>query len=507
MSSRRFGTKCSGCLQGISPQDLVRKARDRVFHLKCFTCCVCRKQLSTGEELYVLEENKFVCKQDYMSGKLSVDPYVMSDEEEEIESMDTGDASLKSPGSDTNVLHAPNTPSTPSAPQTTDLEKVSSVNSRDEGDEDDDELENNKDDDDKRSGEEEKGSKRRGPRTTIKAKQLEVLKNAFNKTPKPTRHIREQLAKETGLPMRVIQVFSGVLRCSFRINAEQSKQKTQPFPPTTIKKIFLPILFWHCTAPHGTRVNNPSEDRLHLVANINTLPSRPPHTAINRGIPSSRATRENQTVRVLLVGVDETVSQDHDSLVWLVRQPRNPEVLGSIPPPLCTLNPDRLCLVYPSRNPEVLGSTPHDEVPERNNETQYYNSETQYYNSETQYYNSETQYYNSETQYYNSETQYYNSETQYYNSETQYYNSETQYYNSETQYYNSETQYYNSETQYYNSQTQYYNSETQYYNSETQYYNSETQYYNSERQYYNSETQHQGRGRLGVDALWTIVLT
>ena len=50
------------------------------------------------------------------------------------------------------------------------------------------------------------GTKRRGPRTTIKAKQLEVLKTAFNQTPKPTRHIREQLAKETGLPMRVIQV-------------------------------------------------------------------------------------------------------------------------------------------------------------------------------------------------------------------------------------------------------------------------------------------------------------
>jgi len=50
------------------------------------------------------------------------------------------------------------------------------------------------------------GSKRRGPRTTIKAKQLEVLKTAFSQTPKPTRHIREQLAKDTGLPMRVIQV-------------------------------------------------------------------------------------------------------------------------------------------------------------------------------------------------------------------------------------------------------------------------------------------------------------
>ena len=30
MIIRRFGTKCSGCGQGISPQDLVRKARDKV---------------------------------------------------------------------------------------------------------------------------------------------------------------------------------------------------------------------------------------------------------------------------------------------------------------------------------------------------------------------------------------------------------------------------------------------------------------------------------------------
>lgn len=48
--------------------------------------------------------------------------------------------------------------------------------------------------------------KRRGPRTTIKAKQLETLKAAFAATPKPTRHIREQLSRETGLSMRVIQV-------------------------------------------------------------------------------------------------------------------------------------------------------------------------------------------------------------------------------------------------------------------------------------------------------------
>ncbi|KAH8041454.1 hypothetical protein HPB51_015816 [Rhipicephalus microplus] len=63
----RFGTKCAGCSLGISPTDLVRRARSKVFHLKCFTCLVCRKQLSTGEELYVLDEHRFVCKEDYLA--------------------------------------------------------------------------------------------------------------------------------------------------------------------------------------------------------------------------------------------------------------------------------------------------------------------------------------------------------------------------------------------------------------------------------------------------------
>lgn len=72
---RRFGTKCAGCSLGISPSDLVRRARNKVFHLKCFTCMMCRKELSTGEELYILDENKFICKEDYISSKLSGKPF------------------------------------------------------------------------------------------------------------------------------------------------------------------------------------------------------------------------------------------------------------------------------------------------------------------------------------------------------------------------------------------------------------------------------------------------
>lgn len=45
------------------------------------------------------------------------------------------------------------------------------------------------------------------PRTTITAKQLETLKNAYNNSPKPARHVREQLSQDTGLDMRVVQVW------------------------------------------------------------------------------------------------------------------------------------------------------------------------------------------------------------------------------------------------------------------------------------------------------------
>ena len=71
-------------------------------------------------------------------------------------------------------------------------------------DEDNDDIDKDLDDDEKKEG---KDGRRRGPRTTIKAKQLEVLKNCFDQNPKPTRLMREQMAKETGLPMRVIQVW------------------------------------------------------------------------------------------------------------------------------------------------------------------------------------------------------------------------------------------------------------------------------------------------------------
>ncbi|XP_077162363.1 LOW QUALITY PROTEIN: LIM/homeobox protein Lhx3 [Paroedura picta] len=121
---KRFGTKCAACQQGIPPTQVVRRAQDFVYHLPCFSCVVCRRQLATGDEFYLMEDSRLVCKADYETAK-----------QREAEST----------------------------------------------------------------------AKR--PRTTITAKQLETLKNAYNNSPKPARHVREQLSSETGLDMRVVQVW------------------------------------------------------------------------------------------------------------------------------------------------------------------------------------------------------------------------------------------------------------------------------------------------------------
>lgn len=66
LSCRRVSTKCSLCLNVILPTDLVRHSRDSsVFHLKCFFCVVCHKQLSTGDEYCLLENFRPVCREDF----------------------------------------------------------------------------------------------------------------------------------------------------------------------------------------------------------------------------------------------------------------------------------------------------------------------------------------------------------------------------------------------------------------------------------------------------------
>ncbi|XP_049535890.1 LIM/homeobox protein Lhx3 isoform X2 [Anopheles darlingi] len=130
---KRYGTKCAACDLGIPPTQVVRRAQDNVYHLQCFMCSMCSRQLNTGDEYYLMEDCKLICKPDYEAAK--------------AKGLYLSDGSL--------------------------------------------------------DGE----SSNKRPRTTITAKQLETLKSAYNSSPKPARHVREQLSQDTGLDMRVVQVW------------------------------------------------------------------------------------------------------------------------------------------------------------------------------------------------------------------------------------------------------------------------------------------------------------
>ena len=71
------------------------------------------------------------------------------------------------------------------------------------------------------------------PRTTISAKQLDVLKQAYNNSSKPPRHIREKLAADTNLDMRVVQVWFQNRRAKEKRLKKDADRRWQSTAPTT----------------------------------------------------------------------------------------------------------------------------------------------------------------------------------------------------------------------------------------------------------------------------------
>uniref|UniRef100_A0A8C3GLN7 LIM zinc-binding domain-containing protein n=1 Tax=Cairina moschata TaxID=8855 RepID=A0A8C3GLN7_CAIMO len=62
--SRLFGIKCAQCRAAFSSSDLVMRARDHVYHLECFRCAACGRQLLPGDQ-FCLRERDLLCRADH----------------------------------------------------------------------------------------------------------------------------------------------------------------------------------------------------------------------------------------------------------------------------------------------------------------------------------------------------------------------------------------------------------------------------------------------------------
>lgn len=143
-----------------------------IYHLTCFSCALCSRQLDTGDEFYLMEDRKLVCKPDYEQAKAKGDvsfPRFPSSFHFSSIFLARGKGKISFLFFFFLVLF-----------RIAELADGGSI----DGDQ---------------------PNKR--PRTTITAKQLETLKLAYNTSPKPARHVREQLSQDTGLDMRVVQVW------------------------------------------------------------------------------------------------------------------------------------------------------------------------------------------------------------------------------------------------------------------------------------------------------------
>merc|ERR1711971_199156 len=174
---KMFGPKCGACHLVFDETNQVRSIGQSQFHVDCFSCSKCGVRLDKGMKAAVDQMGNLLCEEDFLS---AVEDKGASLEEEEDSFNISRNEELNE------KIKLPESPESQCESEKEDKE------------------EDNEDDDEKK---EEKDDKKRGPRKTIKAKQLDVLRCVFEQTPKPTRLMREQVAKETGLPMRVIQVW------------------------------------------------------------------------------------------------------------------------------------------------------------------------------------------------------------------------------------------------------------------------------------------------------------
>jgi len=211
---RLFGTKCEKCTRSFGTSDFVMRAKNKIFHLECFRCVACDKQLVPGDE-FALRPDGLFCKEDHSAGSLG--PLQLEENnnnnndqlEQDIDDQSQdGDKDLlllddrfadsgmddlgseKSPCSSVGGISSSMgsdiiTASGPAGP------KGSGAH----------------------GGHNQRRSRAGRVRTVLTEKQLSLLKSCYNANPRPDALMKEQMVEMSGLSPRVIRVWFQNKRC------------------------------------------------------------------------------------------------------------------------------------------------------------------------------------------------------------------------------------------------------------------------------------------------------
>ncbi|XP_063787581.1 LIM homeobox transcription factor 1-alpha-like isoform X1 [Pseudophryne corroboree] len=166
-----FATKCNSCLKTVMPSELIMRVLNNVYHVACFFCCECERRLERGDE-FVLKEGQLLCRSDYEREREMLSTFSLTPAGS-VKSEDEDGSNLNGKGSD--------------------------------------------------EAKELKRSKR--PRTILTTQQRRAFKASFEVSSKPCRKVRETLAAETGLTVRVVQVWFQNQRAKMKKIARRQQQQ------------------------------------------------------------------------------------------------------------------------------------------------------------------------------------------------------------------------------------------------------------------------------------------
>ncbi|XP_078055914.1 insulin gene enhancer protein isl-2a isoform X1 [Mustelus asterias] len=186
---RLFGTKCAKCSLAFSRSDFVMRARSRVYHIDCFRCVACSRQLVPGDE-FALREDELFCRADH----------------DVVERASAGGESLSPVPSGGRSLQMAVEPVSARQPSLRphvhkQQEKTTRV------------------------------------RTVLNEKQLHTLRTCYAANPRPDALMKEQLVEMTGLSPRVIRVWFQNKRCKDKkkINLMKQIQQQQHSEKTSLQ--------------------------------------------------------------------------------------------------------------------------------------------------------------------------------------------------------------------------------------------------------------------------------